>query len=198
MKLNNKGISIMEVVVTFTLIMFFSIGLLTIIINYRNTVAVSLEKLKLDTFKNSITQDINNDILNKGLKEINEAGECSSLANELNRCINLVFYDNTEKAFGTSKVSGTNMDSVLNKYLYYDGIKYKLKDTLPEKIPEGRTFADLQQISIFDGNILNSTYTVLEDGTKVYIYSIDVTVNHIDFNEDFGVHIVASTDQISL
>ena len=51
---------------------------------------------------------------------------------------------------------------------------------------------------MFDGNILNETYTVLEDGTKVYIYSINVNVNHIDFNEDFGVHIVASTDQISL
>lgn len=198
MKLNNKGISIIEVVVTFTLIMFFSIGLLTIIVNYRNTVAVSLEKLKLDTFKNNITQDINNDILNKGLKEINTDGECQSLTSTLNRCINLVFYDGTQKAFGTSKISGNDKNSVINKFLYYDGLKYKLKDTLPDKIPEGRTYTDLAQITMFDGNILNETYTVLEDGTKVSIYSIDVNINHIDFSEDFGVHIVASTDQISL
>ena len=191
MKLDNKGMSIIEVVVTFTLIMFFATGLLIIIVNYRNTVSVSLEKLKLDTFKDSISQDINNDILTLGLKEVNTEGECSTLT-DLNRCINIVFKDGTQKAFGTSKVISNDKDSIINKYLYYDGLKYKLKDTLPEKIPADRTYADLQQISVFDGNILDTTYTVLEDGTKIYIYSINVSVFHVDFNDDFGVHIVAS------
>lgn len=218
MRLNNKGLSIIEVVVTFTLIMFFAIGLLVIIVNYRNTVAVSLERLKLETFKNTLTQDINDHILDKGLKEINTEGECPTLLSNgsLNRCINLVFYDGDQKAFGTSKiktVSDFGKDSysaltdeqkeqieksITTKYIYYDGIKYKLKDELPEDIPEGRTATELQQITIFDGDILRETYTVLEDGTKVYIYNINVNVNHVDFNEDFGIHIVASTDQIGL
>ena len=70
MKLNNKGMSIIEVIVTFSLIMFMVIGLLVIVVNYRNKMSVSLERLKFDTFKNNLTQDINNDILTKGLKEI--------------------------------------------------------------------------------------------------------------------------------
>ena len=202
MKLNSKGMSIIEVVVTFSLIMFMVIGLLVIVVNYRNKVSVSLERLSLDTFKNNLTQDINNDILTLGLKEINTGGECTTL--DLNRCINLVFYDpddstkTIDKAFGTSKIIPSDKNSVENKYFYYDGLKYKLKDVLPNKLPEGRSYNDLAQISVVDDSILNSSYTVLEDGTKIYIYNIDINVYHVDFKDDFGIHIVASTDNISL
>lgn len=197
MKLNNKGISIIEVVVTFAMIMFLVIGLLIIVVNYRNKVSVSLERLTLDTFKTNLTQDIYDDILKLGLEEINYEGEYPTLT-DLNRCINLVFQDGTQKAFGTSKISASDKDSIINKYLYYDGLKYKLKDTLPDTVPVGRTYLDLQTIQVEDDNILDSSFTVLEDGTKLTVYSINVEVRHIDFKEDFGIHIVASTDNISL
>ena len=197
MKLNNKGMSIIEIVVTFTLIMLLVTGLLIIVVNYRNKVAVSLERLELETFKNTLTQDINNDILNYGVKEINYGGECETLS-DLNRCINIVFYNGMQKALGTSKIVHTSRDSVINKYIYYDGLKYDLKDDLPDKIPTGRTFFDVAQIKIVDDAILNETYTVLEDGTKIFVYTIDIEVSHIDFNDDFGIHIVASTDNISM
>ena len=203
MRLNNKGMSIVEVIVTFSLIMFLVVGLLVIVVNYRNKMSVSLERLKFDTFKNNLTQDINNDILTKGLKEIKDdsnthdsSSPCYNLG--LNRCIVLTFADNTKKAFGTSKVNATNKDSIKNKYMYYDGIKYKLKDDLPDKKPAGRSWIDLESIKIVDDAILNSKYTVLEDGTQVYIYTIDVNVSHIDFKDDFGIHIVASTDNLSM
>jgi len=196
-KLNNKGMSIIEVVVTFSLIMFLVVGLLVIVVNYRNKVAVSLERLSLDTFKNTLTQDINNDILNKGLKEINNAGACPTLSG-LNRCINLVFYDGTQKALGTSKVSANDRNSIINKYIYYDGLKYKLKDSLPDALPVNRSWIDLASIKVVDDAIINNSYVVLEDGTQVFIYTIDIDVSHIDFKDDFGIHIVASTDNISM
>lgn len=196
-KLNNHGMSIVEIVLTFTLIMILVSGMLVIVVNYRTKVSISLERLKMDTFKNNLTQDIYNDILTLGLAEINNEGECATLS--LNRCINLVFQDGSEKAFGTSKVLANNKDSVVNKYLYYDGIKYKLKDDIPNTtLPSGRTYLDLQAINIMDDNIFDSTYTVLEDGTKVYLYSINVEISHVDFKEDFGIHILASTDDISM
>ena len=203
MKLNNKGMSIIEVIVTFSLIMFMVIGLLVIVVNYRNKMSVSLERLKFDTFKNNLTQDINNDILTKGLKEIKDdtnTTDSNSLCYNLglNRCIVLTFDDDTKKAFGTSRVSALDKDSIINKYIYYDGIKYKLKDELPKTLPSGRTWIDLEEIKVMDDAILNSTYTVLEDGTQVYIYTIDINVSHIDFKDDFGIHIVASTDNLSM
>ena len=53
-KLNNKGMSIVEVVLTFALIMVITTGLLMIVVNYRTKVIVSSERLTMDTFKNNI------------------------------------------------------------------------------------------------------------------------------------------------
>ena len=196
-KLNNKGMSIVEIVVTFSIIMIISVGLLSIVVNYRNKISVSLERLKLDTFKNNVTQDIYNDILNLGVTEINTAGECSTLT-DLNRCVNIVFQDGSERVFGTSKVEANNKNSIEEKFVYYDGIKYKLKDYLPDNKPSGRVWKDLEAISINDDAILSSSSTVLEDGTKINIYRIDIGIEHIDFTDDFGIHIVATTDDITL
>ncbi len=203
MRLNNKGMSIVEVIVTFALIMFLVVGLLIIVVNYRNKMSVSLERLNLDTFKNNLTQDINNDILKKGLKEIKDDSHepgidspCYNLG--LNRCITITFNDNTKKALGTSKINASNKETIINKYIYYDGIKYSLKDELPSNLPEGRAWIDLSTIRVVDDAILNSNFTVLEDGTQVYIYTIDIDVSHINFKDDFGIHIVASTDNVSM
>ncbi len=193
MKLNNKGMSIIEIVLTFALIMVIVLGLYNIVMNYRDKASRSLEKLELNTFKNTLTADIQKDITNLGVKEINTSGECSTIS-DLNKCINIVFQDGSQKVLGTGKINSTDKKSVENKFLYYDGIKYKMKDTLPEKIPSGRSFLDFQSITIEDNTILSTDSAILEDGTTVYIYSIDINITHIDFEEDFGIHIVATTD----
>lgn len=211
-KMNNKGLTIIEIVVTFSMIMFFCIGLLVIVNNYRNKVTVSLKKLDLDTFKNSITQDVNNDLLKQKYKLVeivqasdgNPVGNCTEqLLSTLNRCINFKYY-NTEtgeyenRAFGTSKTDNTRQ-SYENKYIYYDGIKYPLKEKLPKTIPtleDGtqRKYRDFQTITVMDDSILQETSVVLEDGTKITVYRIDVNISHLDFEDDFGIHIVATTD----
>lgn len=207
-KINNKGLTIIEIVITFSMIMFFAIGLLYIVINYRNKVSVSLKKLELDTFKNNITQDVNNDLLKYKLKEINYGGDCITLTDDtqpsdsrLSKCINFVFEDpndpNTsiEKAFGTSYIENTKT-SVEHKFIYYDGLKYAIKDKLPTTLPENRKWTDLQAVSVMDDSILNSSISVLEDGTKVTVYRIDIYISHLDYDEDFGIHIVATTDDL--
>ena len=83
MKLNNKGVSIIEIVLTFALIMVMTMGMLSIVFNYREKASISMEKLDLDTFKNTLTKEIQDDILTLGVKEINTSGECLTNA-ELN------------------------------------------------------------------------------------------------------------------
>ena len=193
MKLDNKGMGIIEIVLTFALIMAMVVGMFTIVMNYRDKASLSLKKLEMDTFKNTLTKDIQDDILKLGIKEINMDGECNNV-NNLAHCINIVFNDDSEKAFGTSKVDINDIDSTKNKYLYYDGEKYKLTDTLPEKIPAGRNVLDFQSITVEDNNILSTDSIILDNGLKVNIYSIDVYVSHVDFDQDFGIHIVATSD----
>lgn len=196
MKLNNKGMSIIEIVLTFALIMVMVIGMLTIIMSYRDKASLSIKKLEMDTFKNTLTKDIQDDILKLGIEEVNMDGECATITG-LSRCVNIVFKDGSQKVFGTSLINVNDRDSIENKFLYYDGEKYKLHDILPEKIPNGRTILDFQSITIEDNNILSTDSAILTDGTVVNIYSIDVYVSHVDFEEDFGIHIVATTDPIS-
>ncbi len=195
MKLNNRGISIIEIVLTFTLIMMITIGLIDIVMNYRNKASLSLRKLDMDTFKNTLTKDIQDDILTLGIKEINTDGECTTIQG-LKRCINIVFQDGSEKAFGTSAINPNDENSVRNKYLYYDGEKYALHDELPDKVPVGRNILDFQSITVEDNNLLSTDSIILEDGTVIQIYTIDVFISHIDFDQDFGIHIVATTEAI--
>lgn len=195
MKLNNKGVSIIEIVLTFALIMVMTMGMLSIVFNYREKASISMEKLDLDTFKNTLTKEIQDDILTLGVKEINTSGECLRHP-ELNSCINIVFSDadGTSKVFGTSKVDNNDVDSIENKFLYYDGLKYKIVDKLPNKIPTGEKAVDFQTIKIQDQNILSTDSMVLENGTVVTFYSIDVYISHIDFDEDFGIHITTTSE----
>lgn len=199
MKLNNKGVSIIEIVLTFALIMVMTMGMLSIVFNYREKASISMEKLDLDTFKNTLTKEIQDDILKFGVKEINTSGECLTNA-ELNSCINIVFLNDTSKVFGTSKVNNNDVDSIENKFLYYgswsngDGLKYRIVDKLPSKIPIGEKAVDFQTIKIQDQNILSTDSMVLENGTVVTFYSIDVYISHIDFDEDFGIHITTTSE----
>lgn len=45
MKLNNKGVSIIEIVLTFALIMVMTMGMLSIVFNYREKASISMENL---------------------------------------------------------------------------------------------------------------------------------------------------------
>lgn len=196
MKLNNRGMSIIEIVLTFTLIMFMIISMFSIIMNYRDKASISLKKLEMDTFKNTLTKDIQNDILKLGINEINTGGECDNILG-LSQCINIVYNDGSEKAFGTGKIDPNDKNSIENKFLYYDGEKYKLHDSLPDEIPVGRNNLDFQSIVVEDNNILSTSSAISKSGNRIDIYSIDVYISHIDFSEDFGIHIVATTDPIA-
>lgn len=199
MKLNNRGMSIIEIVVTFALIMFMIIGLFNIVLNYQSKASDTIKKTDLISFKTSLTKDIQDDILEYGIQDINQAGECPNLLDSsLVQCINIVFQDGQQKAFGISLIDNDNVETVKNKFLYYDGIKYKLKDTLPDEIPAGRNIEDFQSILISDGPISSVDSIVLEDGTLVKLFSIDVYISYLDFKEDFGIHVVASDKDISI
>ena len=197
MKLNCKGVSIVEIIVTFSMIMVMVVGMFSIVINYRNKASITLERMKMDTFKNTLTRDIQNDILELGVEKI-EAGTGKCLErNDLSQCINIVFYNGEEKIFGVGKVENTQ-ESIENKYLFYDGLRYELKekmsDKILERIPVGRKLTDFQTINIIDTNMLSSGSMISPDGKEIYFYSIDVYIGHLDFDQDFGIHIAISTD----
>ncbi len=195
-KLNEKGLTLIEVILTFALIMVIIAGILTIIMNYKARITIEMERLDLVTYKNTLTKEIQTDIIDRGLHEINSEGLCTEQASSYSSCINLVFKDGVEKILAVSKLKDSNNTNLIkllnNKYIKYGDTKYPINDTLPDTIPTGRSPRDFQNIFINDENILTSDSVILADGTTVKIYAIDINMEHIDYEDDFGIHIVAT------
>lgn len=194
--LDNKGLTIVEVIVAFSVIMIVLTGLLTIIMNYRYEVQASYAKLELQTYKNTLTKEIQDDLLTLGLAEINDGGKCTAANNvaRFSECINIVFKDGTEKILAVSKIEPNNRNLLENKYIYYDSEKHVLNDELPpnDKIPAGRSLEEFQTIYIANSDFVSSDTAHLSDGKEIKIYTIDIPIEHIDYEEDFGIHIVTS------
>ena len=194
-QLNNRGISIIEIIVTFSLVMVIVGGLMSIIMHYRLTAQSSLKQMELQSYKETLTKVIQDDILDLGIAEINYAGNCNASANQnrFSSCANLVFKDGTEKILAVSNMFPDDRNSLENKYIYYDNERYTLKDSLPPKIPSGRHAIDFQTVFINTDNFVSSESVSMPDGSETKIYSIDISIEHIDYNEDYGIHIVTST-----
>jgi len=67
-KLNNKGLSIIELLVCFVIVSIISVALINTIMNYRAKQETENIKNLIRTYKNTITKVVQNDIINYGLK----------------------------------------------------------------------------------------------------------------------------------
>ena len=197
-KLNEKGMSVIEVILTFALIMTIVASILALIMNYRNKMQTNLTYLDLSTYKNTITKEIQDDIMRLGIADINHGGECTSseYSGQFSACSNIVFKTGVEKILAVSKLDISDRNSVLNKYIRYGDTKYPIEDTLPNTIPAGRQPGEFQSIFVSDSDFLSVDSTILADGTEIKIYSIDIYIEHIDFDDDFGIHIVATNNDV--
>lgn len=207
-RLNEKGISIVEIIVTFSLIMIIVIGLLSIIMNYRQRMGIELQRMELVTYKDTLTKEIQTDIIDRGLATINKEGLCLNNDNLYDDCVNLVFKNGTEKILATSKTDADSIEDLIdllnNKYIKYGDTRYPIEDKLPSKYPQGANLEetknilkDLQQIYMNGKDFLSVDTAVLADGSTIKIYSIDIYMEHIDFEDDYGIHIV-TTDNDTL
>lgn len=183
-KLNNKGFTVIEILVSFVLVMILILNMFTIIMNYRSKSL--LESLRADylSFKTIVTKDIQTDILEKGLISIEQV-EPSSCASDITVCLRLNFEDNTSKnLFVYNKQT---VATVRNKYLQYGEQKYRIRDDIPDdsKIGHGKTALDYQTVTIDQSRFLETT----EVG-RYTVYGIHLSLKYDDFEEDFGIHIV--------
>ena len=104
-KLNEKGMSVIEVVLTFALIMTIVASILALIMNYRNKMQTNLTYLDLSAYKNTITKEIQDDIMRLGIADINHGGECTSseYSGQFSACSNIVFKTGVEKILAVSR-----------------------------------------------------------------------------------------------
>ena len=67
-KLNNKGITIVELIISFTLLMIIAMGMLNVVNEIRSFANQKLEEKKVTEFKNDLYKDFHKTMLTKGYK----------------------------------------------------------------------------------------------------------------------------------
>ena len=111
--LNNKGFTIVEVVISFTFVVIILASMFAVVINYQN----DSEKQQLENdilvFRNSVLQIIYNDIIGENMENMTSCGD---------RCVDI---NTTEDVY---KIEGITDDDG-NQYLSYRGTRYLLPDS---------------------------------------------------------------------
>ena len=181
-KLNNKGITAIEILICFSIVSVIVISMLRLTNNFRAKEEVESYKLKVTTFKNTISRVVLKDIIeNGGIKKLqpytystifNDEGittvmdynfiKITPLPGGYEEEVTIVLKDDTTRILRIRQIDNDGSDS----YLYYDGKTYKLP-----KIP----------------NLTFNESRILLDHVEEKNYFLKVTIgfNHPDMGNQF-------------
>ena len=173
-KINNKAFTVVELIITFSIVMVISLGLLKVVDSYREKQQNELYKKEILSYKNEVIKRIEDDFLDKAVKNIEGIDVIEHPG--YNQCITITFGDNT-----TKDLCANNLE------IKYDNIKYKYPNRF---------------IQLKDDFIYSTQDTIIDPGTgeeeamKVNgiprkICAINIKLRHTEIKEDFDINIVA-------
>ena len=202
-KLNNKGMTIIEVLVCFVLVAIITTSMYNSISNINDRRNIESMKEKIINVKNLITKDIEDDIVKKGLVYASNP-----------QLLNGPYYVNANGLFPGTPSGGCNNNSALGSCVpngkngksielsFKDGTRKRLiavgdrdgknyiiaygtvgeSDYIYEQLPNvGRSSDGVLALQVGDVNMTNT------DG----ILSIDIRFDHPQLSEKYGIRIVA-------
>lgn len=184
-KMDKKGFTVIEILLSFVLVMIIIINLFSIIINYRDRSYIEMLKTDYLTFKSVVTKDIQTDILKKGLSSIETVTPASKCGADITQCINLKFMDGTNK--NLFLYDKDTADAIRNKYLQYGDQKYKIRNDLPKpgEVPDEQLHG-FQKLELYTGRFFEDR--IVGDD---HVYGIHIGLYHTDLEGDYGIHIIA-------
>lgn len=164
--MNNKGFTLIEIILSFSFIMVICIGLFVTANNYKNKQQLESSKRDLQTYKTTLLTDIQKDITEKELKEITE---CTSISN----CYELSFNDNTQKVIQKDSSS---------KVIIYGGIKYPVKE---------ESLTTIGTLSLIQSEQDVTTLKYASTGKGV-IYKLTIPISHQEVTDNYDIVIVTT------
>lgn len=206
-KLNNKGMTAVEILVCFVLVVIISVSMYTTVSSYQNKQQIEAFKEKIFTYKNLLTKEINDDLIKDGLvtaKITNylvdpDSGDADAII-EMNmrngdkKCLKITskkaydyFYDPSEmvstdeghKPMGEIlPVSEDKDDEFLISYGFCGNeTEYPIPDLGSSKNPNGKKIYDLR---------INNVEVEVEKS----LLSVYVGFYHPDLGTRYGIDIV--------
>lgn len=171
-KINNKAFTVVELIITFSIVMVISLGLLKVVDSYREKQQNELYKKEILSYKNEVIKRIEDDFLDKAVKNIEGINALSGY----NQCITITFGDDT-----TKDLCANNLE------IMYDNIKYKYPNRFIQLKDD---FIYSTQDTIID--LSTGKEEAMEvNGIPRKICAINIKLRHTEIKEDFDINIVA-------
>ena len=201
MKLNNKGVTTIEILISFVLLAIIVVSLYGTVESYKNKQNIESEKNQIMTYKNLLTKEIQDDLIMKGLIDVTvaydkfEKDASTNTITPETYTVTFSFRDSSKSQLVVKRVLASDYGvegsgactSGRNDYfsisygplkpdLTYDLTEYELPDLGSGENNEGCKVLDLRMSDI---NI----------NTDDDILSIDIKFYHPDFSTKYGIDI---------
>ena len=170
---NNKGFTVVELIVTFVLVMSLSVGLFAIVDSYRERQQKETNLKELNSYRNEILKIVQDDFLNKGIEDIEGISTEDSFSDckAFNQGISIKYKDGDIKTF-----------CVGDQGIKYNNILY------PKPLGDFVSFAN----DIIYTESKDFQLTAPNGTTKVTkkILSINVKLKHSELEEPIELRVV--------
>lgn len=171
LKINNKGFTTVEVVLSFALVVIILASMTALVVNYRDKVTDEEVKTQLIDFKNTITKVVYDDITENIYKTITSCGD---------KCIK--FSGSEENKLLIIEENGTS-GVPKGIYLEYKGIKYFVPDS------------DLNDFNTGE-YMINVNNPIFSSDTVNNIYSVKIPIFHDGMDENYVIQLVVNNHEV--
>lgn len=208
--LNNKGMTTVEILMVFVIIGIISVGLFSMISSFNNKQNVESAKEKLMTFKNTVTRDIEGDIVRRGLVSVkvteNHQGTATT-GNKDTYTAALTFKDGTTKNLVIYKEFFEGHDATKSADVYEEGVEgsstegcLEVSTTAKEKFTI--TYGNGSDVELYElpdlGSSINDCdhltkdlrFNDVEISTKDNILNIFIGFYHPDLSTRYAINII--------
>ena len=200
-KLNNKGMTLIEIIVCFAIVSVVVVSMFNVIMKYQNDEITESTRAEIIDYKNNITRIIQRDIINYSLKYVETPSTQPSISGNNRTYTYYLRFNN-----GISKTLQINMNDVEynQNYIQYDdinnaGAKQFVKYILPSMDDNcSDQTCNISKFSSVESNItpgINSSASIDTAVTYTNLainnFDIDININNIKVGNDYHVKIIA-------
>ena len=192
MKLNNKGVTTIEILISFVLLAIIVVSLYGSVESYKNKQNIESEKNQIMTYKNLLTKEIQDDLIMKGLIDVTVKHQpfVAVPITPETYTVNFSFKDGTKSQLIVKRVLANDYGvvgsgSCTSGKNDYFSISYGPEGDLTEyELPDLGSGENNEGCKVLDLRMSDININTDDD-----ILSIDIRFYHPDFSTKYGIDI---------
>ena len=210
-KLNNKGMTAIEILITFAIVVVIVVSMYDGIMDLKNKETVASYKLSLTTYKNLLTKDIQDDLIKVGLSAVSMDSMKDDTGEAIGYRIRMTLRDGSIRLLEVKQIFGCNaIDSLeADELCIQRGIDKNQSDDFSISYgPEGNLteypLPDLghEEIDNFGSSGTHTIYSLrineVDVSTANNVFSVRIVLYHPDMGTEQSIDIVSPINLSSM